>query len=107
MSNQVWDGTGKVSWPAFAGRLGDMLTDKTGDLESGYRESFRVFSKTASGCIPMEEIKFVLSQVAPEEVSQQSGPTTLSLTSGSDSGGGGDCVRAGQERGRKYQLHRV
>ena len=66
MSNQVWDGTGKVSWPAFAGRLGDMLTDKTGDLESGYRESFRVFSKTASGCIPMEEIKFVLSQVAPE-----------------------------------------
>ena len=106
MSNQVWDGTGKVSWPAFAGRLGSMLTDKAGDLESGYRETFRVFSKTASGCIPMEEIKFVLSQVAPQEVSQQSG-LFLSLTSGSESGGGADCVRAGQERGRKHQLHRV
>ena len=56
-----------------------MLTDKAGDLESGYRETFRVFSKTASGCIPMEEIKFVLSQVAPQEVSQQSGPS-LSLS---------------------------
>ena len=72
VSNQVWDGTGKVSWPVFAGRLGDILADKAGDLEAGYRETFRVFSKNASGCIPMEEIKFVLSQVAPEQVSQQS-----------------------------------
>lgn len=69
VSNQVWDGTGKVSWPAFAGRLGEMLADKSGDPESGYRETFRVFSKTDEGCVPIEEIKFVLSQVAPEEVS--------------------------------------
>ena len=70
VSNQVWDGTGKVSWSVFAGRLGDLLADKTGDPEAGYRETFRVFSKTDDGCIPMEEIKFVLSQVAPQEVSQ-------------------------------------
>ena len=87
VSNQVWDGTGKVCWPVFAGRLGDMLADKAGDKEAGYRETFRVFSKNASGCIPMEEIKFVLSQVAPEEVSQQSASTSLSLTSKSESGG--------------------
>ena len=70
LSNQVWDGTGKVCWPVFAGRLGDLLAEKAGgDPESGYRETFRVFSKTEGGCIPMEEIKFVMSQVAPEEVS--------------------------------------
>ena len=57
-----------------------MLADKAGDKEAGYRETFRVFSKNASGCIPMEEIKFVLSQVAPEEVSQQSASTSLSLS---------------------------
>ena len=68
VSNQVWDGTGKVSWPVFAGRLGSMLADKSGDPESGYRETFRVFSKNDGGCIPMEEFLFVLSQVAPEEV---------------------------------------
>ena len=85
VSNQVWDGTGKVSWPVFAGRLGDILADKAGDLEAGYRETFRVFSKNASGCIPMEEIKFVLSQVAPEEVSQQSASTSA-LTSKSELG---------------------
>ena len=45
MSNQVWDGSGRVSWPVFAGRLGDMLADKAGDQELGYRETFRVFSK--------------------------------------------------------------
>ena len=70
LSNQVWDGSGKVSWPLFAGRLGDLLAEKAGgDPESGYRETFRVFSKNEGGCIPMEEIKFVMSQVAPEEVS--------------------------------------
>ena len=69
MSNQVWDGSGRVSWPVFAGRLGDMLADKAGDQELGYRETFRVFSKNESGCIPLEEIKFVLSHVAPGQVS--------------------------------------
>ena len=105
MSNQVWleQGTGKVSWPVFAARLADMLAEKSGDPECGYRETFRVFSKTDSGCIPLEEIKFVLSQVAAEQVSHLASP----LTTRSDSGGGADCVRAGQERGRKYQLHRV
>merc|ERR1712080_792314 len=31
-----------------------------GDLELGYKECFRVFSKDEDGCIPADEIKFVL-----------------------------------------------
>ena len=44
VSNTVWDGTGRVTWPVFAARLAALLADRC-DPESGYRETFRVFSK--------------------------------------------------------------
>merc|ERR1719348_2701659 len=34
--------------------------NKEMDMETGYKETFRVFSKDEEGCIPAEEIKFVL-----------------------------------------------
>ena len=33
------------------------------DQEIGYKEAFRVFYKDSSGCVPAEELKFVLSNL--------------------------------------------
>ena len=33
------------------------------DLESGYKETFRVFSKDNDGCVPAAEIRFVLQNL--------------------------------------------
>merc|ERR1719312_2157142 len=33
------------------------------DIETGYKETFRVFSKDKEGCIPPDEIKFVLTHL--------------------------------------------
>ena len=38
------------------------------DMETGYKETFRVFSKNEEGCIPAHEMKFVLSQICSMEV---------------------------------------
>ena len=36
--------------------------------EENYKETFRVFSKDDEGCIPADEMKFVLSQICSMEV---------------------------------------
>lgn len=67
-SNEIWDGSGKVTWPAFASVLASMLAETEGVDEDRFKETFRVFSKNESGAIPMEEIKFVLSNVCSKMV---------------------------------------
>ena len=68
--NKVWDQSrkGKITWTSFVGVLEEYLSEHAGIEEDRYKETFRVFSKNDEGCIPMEEIKFVLSQVCPEKV---------------------------------------
>ena len=67
-SNEIWDGSGKVTWPAFASVLASMLAETVGAEEDRFKETFRVFSKNESGAIPMEEIKFAFSNVCSEKV---------------------------------------
>ena len=57
----------KVEWPEFASVLATLL--KAGEEEEeNYKETFRVFSKDDEGCIPADEMKFVLSQICSMEV---------------------------------------
>ena len=56
-SNEIWDGSGKVTWPAFASVLASMLAETVGAEEDRFKETFRVFSKDQEGCIPPDEIK--------------------------------------------------
>ena len=59
----------KVEWPEFAAVLAKMLKEEEEHEENTYKETYRVFSKDDKGCIPAEEMKFVLSQVCSMEVS--------------------------------------
>ena len=54
----------QIEWPEFAVALAEQLNKNEEDdvQEGGYKETFRVFSKDNAGCIPAEEMKFVLSQ---------------------------------------------
>ena len=63
----------KVEWPEFASVLATLLEAEK-DEEENYKETFRVFSKDDEGCIPAQEMKFVLSQICSMEV------TTFSST---------------------------
>jgi len=63
------DGSGKVEWPEFAACLAEMM--KGEEEETAYRECFRVFSKDDEGCIPAEEMKFILSQVCSMEEAEE------------------------------------
>ncbi|XP_023345972.1 neo-calmodulin [Eurytemora carolleeae] len=56
--NNIHDGSGYLEFQIFCKILTDRARDM--DLEVGYKECFRVFSKDEEGCIPAEEIKFVL-----------------------------------------------
>ena len=59
--NQVdLDESGKVEWPEFAAVLAGKLGPD--EDENYYKETFRVFGKDDEGCIPADEMKFVLSQ---------------------------------------------
>ena len=58
----------QVDWPQFATALANLLRTQESEVEDGFKETFRVFSKDDKGCIPVEEIKFVLSQVCSEAV---------------------------------------
>ena len=43
----------------------EVMLRKTKDVdqEIGYKQAFRVFYKDSSGCVPAEELKFVLSNL--------------------------------------------
>ena len=58
----------QVEWPEFASVLATLLKADD-DEEENYKETFRVFSKDEQGCIPAEEMKFILSQICSTEVS--------------------------------------
>ena len=75
----------KISWIAFAEVLGQVLEETARPEEDSFKETFKVrinniwkswpdpifeqvFSKNDGGCIPMEEIKFVLSHVCSDKV---------------------------------------
>ena len=45
-----------------------MLAETEGAEEDRFKETFRVFSKNENGVIPMEEIKFSLSNVCSKMV---------------------------------------
>ena len=59
----------KVEWPEFASVLATLLEAEK-DEEENYKETFRVFSKDDEGCIPAQEMKFILSQICSMEVGQ-------------------------------------
>jgi len=64
------DGSGKVEWPEFASVLATLLEAEK-DEEENYKETFRVFSKDDEGCIPAQEMKFVLSQICSMEEAEE------------------------------------
>ena len=47
-----------------------MLKEQECDPENSIKETFRVFFKDEKGCIPVEEMKFVLNQVCSQAVSR-------------------------------------
>jgi len=61
--------TGTIEWEEFAALLAVKLQEQ--EEETYYKETFRIFSKDDEGCIGMEEMKFVLSQVCPGEEADQ------------------------------------
>ena len=56
--NKIDDGTGVLTFEVFHTVMLEKVAEN--DPETNYKESFRVFSKDEDGCIPAEELKFVL-----------------------------------------------
>ena len=56
--NKVDNETGALDFAQFCSVMQDR--NKNVDLESSYKETFRVFSKDDDGCIPAAEIRFVI-----------------------------------------------
>ena len=59
--NRLDDGTGALTFDDFC----KIMLEKNQEIdpESDYKESFRVFSKDEEGCIPAEELKFVMNHL--------------------------------------------
>ena len=53
--------TGALDFAQFCSVMQDR--NKNVDLESSYKETFRVFSKDDDGCIPAAEIRFVMMRI--------------------------------------------
>ena len=54
--NKVDNETGALDFAQFCSVMQDR--NKNVDLESSYKETFRVFSKDDDGCIPAAEIRY-------------------------------------------------
>ena len=61
MINKIDDGSGMLTFEMFCKVMSEKAEEN--DQEVSYRESFRVFSKDEEGCIPAEELQFVLSNL--------------------------------------------
>jgi len=66
--NKIDDGTGVLTFEDFCSILQEK--NKEFDSEQHYKETFRVFSKDDEGCIPAEELAFVLAH-HPRQISQK------------------------------------
>merc|ERR1711936_442060 len=58
MINKIDDGTASLNFPDFC----LLINEKTREMEpeTHFKDTFRVFSKDEEGCIPADEMKFVL-----------------------------------------------
>ena len=59
--NRLDDGSGTLNFEDFCKVM--LEKNQEVDAETDYKESFRVFSKDEQGCIPAEELKFVLQNL--------------------------------------------
>ena len=59
--NKIDDGSGVITFEIFCIVMLEKVNEN--DPETNYKESFRVFSKDEEGCIPAEELKFVLKNL--------------------------------------------
>ena len=59
--NRLEDGSGVITFEEFC----EVMLRKTKDVDQEicYKQAFRVFYKDSSGCVPAEELKFVLSNL--------------------------------------------
>ena len=62
--NRLDDGSGSLTFSKFCKVM--LEKNKEVVLENDYKESFRVFGKDDDGCIPAEELKFVLQNLPGE-----------------------------------------
>ena len=58
----------QIEWDEFVNVLVSKLDPED---ENYFKETFRVFSKDDEGCIPADEMKFVLSQVCSMEEAEE------------------------------------
>ena len=58
----------QIEWNEFVNVLVSKLDPED---ENYFKETFRVFSKDDAGCIPADEMKFVLSQVCSLEEAEE------------------------------------
>ena len=61
MINKIDDGTGVLTFEMFCTVMLEKVEEN--DPETNYKESFRVFGKDEEGCIPAEELQFVLKNL--------------------------------------------
>ena len=61
MINKIDDGSGVLTFEMFCKVMLEKVEEN--DPETNYKESFRVFGKDEEGCIPAEELKFVLTNL--------------------------------------------
>ena len=61
ITNKLDDGTGYITFDDFCTVM--MEINEEADLEINYKETFRVFSKDAMGCISVDEFKFVFKHI--------------------------------------------
>ncbi|XP_023346987.1 calmodulin-2/4 [Eurytemora carolleeae] len=70
MINKIDDGSGTLDFNDFVLVMGDKCKEM--DNETHFKDTFRVFSKDEEGCIPAEEMKFVLKHL-PGKVTYKAG----------------------------------
>merc|ERR1712179_122038 len=58
MINKIDDGSASLTFPDFRLLVGEKAKEL--DPETHFKDTFRVFSKDEEGCIPADEMKFVL-----------------------------------------------
>ena len=77
MINKIDDGSGVLTFEMFCKVMLEKVEEN--DPETNYKESFRVFGKDEEGCIPAEELKFVLTNL-PGNVSCKVWPNSYWIT---------------------------